>query len=520
MTRSRYCRLPAAVMTAGCSLLAVLTLLPACKTRPRGGVYIMRHKKPESPPAPAATPTAAAAAPSLGDPVYEQFVRPFFHKQGCDSTACHGAYRGGGMYLREPLGRNPKDYQSVLARLDRKNPEKSELVQKMLNQVGHEGGRNVDPKSCQYARLLAWIGQKADQPCTEPPPPELKPRFVREVAPALTALGCAAASCHGSGPARARFDLEGLNAVPAVTERAFFDVARYNTGNFATWRMALIRAADAADGVHKQKADPQSCAYRRLYSFLAKAPEQTCAVDAKPPTPLPSQEVFSTQVLPVLERRGCLQTACHGSGAGDMTLLPAESGPTAARHSYLVLLARVEDLGHIDDSTLLRTARNKEPHGGGQRLAGKGDCADDQLVAWLRSRPIRPCPPPQPPTYESFVSQMQPVLDRMTCTIAKCHGGAIPRFTLIRFATEPQQLQANYREVLGHIDYDYTPFSSIMLRMREPCAYAITAAWIERKPRPTCVLHDPDPSVFPQPDAEGNPVHPKTPPGPPPGVKL
>ncbi len=518
MNRSVFSRLPAVVLAGGCGLLAVLTVLSACKTRPRGGVYIVRHKKPES--IQAAAPPAAAAEPSIADATYEHFVRPFFHKQGCDSAACHGSYRGGGMYLREPSGRNRKDYESVLARLDRNNPEKSELVQKIRNEIGHEGGRNVDPQSCHYARLIAWIGQKPDMPCSEPPPPELKPRFVREVAPALSALGCAAASCHGGGPARARFDLQGLTAVPAEPERAFFEVMRHNPDRVAVWQLAPIRAADAADGVHKQKADPLSCAYRRLYGFLAKAPEQTCALNAPPPVPLPSLEVFTSQVLPVLERRGCLQSGCHGGGAGDMTLLSKDSGPEAARHSYLVLLARIEDLRHVDDSTLLRTARNKEPHGGGRRLGGKGDCADDQMAAWLSARPIKPCPPPQPPTYDSFVAQMQPVLDRMTCTISKCHGGAIPRFTLIRHATEPQQLQANYREVLGHIDYDYTPFSSIMLRMREPCAYAITAAWIERKPRPTCVLHDPDPSVFPQPDAEGNPVHPKAPPGPPPGVKL
>lgn len=523
MNRSLFFRAPAAVLAAGCGLLAVVTLLPGCKTRPRGGVYIMHHKKSDSPADTKPSPQAALAAlvqePHIRDLTYQRFVRPFLNKQGCDSTACHGSYRGGGMFLREQSGHNRKDYEAVLARLDRKNPDKSELVQKMLNQVEHNGGRNVDPNSCSYARLIAWIGERPDPGCTDPPPPDTQGLFAREVAPALSALGCAQTSCHGGGPPSARFDLTGLAAAPAQTEKARAELARLNTTGYP-WRSPILRAADGADGRHTQKADPLSCAYRRLYGFVAGAPSLTCELAAKTAERLPSLEVFTKQVLPVLGRRGCLQTACHGSGAGGMTLVPGEPGEPAALHSYLMLLAHVEDLGHIDDSTLLRTARNKEPHGGGQRLGGKGDCADDQLRAWLSSQPIKPCPPPQPPSYESFVAQMQPVLDKMTCTQARCHGGKVPRFTLVRQAKEPSQLLANYREVLGHIDYDYTPFSRIMLRMREPCAYAITAAWIEKKPRPDCVLRDPDPRVFPQPDESGEVVHPKVLPGPPPGTPL
>ncbi len=510
-------------LLAGCSLLAAVSALPGCKTRPRGGVYIRHAKKTE--PSPDRKPTTAEVVaelvkqPQIQDLTYQHFVRPLLSKQGCDSAACHGAYRGGGMLLRDPSGQDRKDYEAVLQRLDRSAPEKSELVQKITNQIAHNGGRNIDPKSCSYTRLIAWIGQQPDPQCSEPPPPELGARFSREVVPALVALGCAEKSCHGGGPPAARFDLQGLAASPIVADKALSELGRLNDRNYAVWRTSILRAADAGDGVHKQKADPLSCAYRRLYGFLAKAPELTCALPPSPPASLPSLQVFTTQVLPVLGRRGCVQTACHGGGAGDMTLVPGELGEPASLHSYLMLLARVEDLQHLDDSTLLRTARNQEPHGGGQRLGGKGDCADDQLVAWLRSQPIKPCPPPTPPSFASFVAQMQPILDKMTCTTPRCHGGAVPRFNLVKQAKELSQLQANYREVLGHIDYDYIPFSEIMTRMREPCAYARTAAWIEKKPQPTCALRDPDPSIFPRPDSDGNPVHPKAPPGPPPSLK-
>ena len=77
----------------------------------------------------------------------------------------------------------------------------------------------------------------------------------------------------------------------------------------------------------------------------------------------------------------------------------------------------------------------------------------------------------------------------------------------------------NYKAVLKEVDYDYTPFSGIMQRMREPCAYAVTGAWIEKKPRPSCTLRDPDPSIFPRRDDKGNIAHPRfetPPPAPPP----
>ena len=59
-------------------------------------------------------------------------------------------------------------------------------------------------------------------------------------------------------------------------------------------------------------------------------------------------------------------------------------------------------------------------------------------------------------------------------------------------------LESNYKETLAQINPDFAPLSEIMLRMREPCAYAQTAAWIEGDAKPACVMNDPDPSIFPR----------------------
>jgi hypothetical protein len=50
------------------------------------------------------------------------------------------------------------------------------------------------------------------------------------------------------------------------------------------------------------------------------------------------------------------------------------------------------------------------------------------------------------------------------------------------------------------------PFSQGMLRMREPCAYAVTGAWIEGTKKPDCPLVDPDPRLFPR--VAGQATHP------------
>jgi hypothetical protein len=427
-------------------------------------------------------------------------------KYGCDSAECHGTYRGGGLTLGPRDGSSLREYKALLERLDREHPEKSELVQKILNKVPHNGGRNIDEKSCDYAKLLAWIGKNPEPACSDPPPPDQSVRFAHEVAPALVTLGCADKACHGGGPAVVkRLDLSGLLANPPQTETARRELGSFYGGQYTVWTTPFMRAADASDGIHKQKpADPLSCAYRRLYGFYGKAPELTCELAPAKPAPRPSLEVFTTQVLPVLSRRGCVQGACHGSGAGGMTLVESQLGQPMALHDYILLLARVEDLANVSASTLLRTARNQEPHGGGQRLGGKGDCVDEQITAWLTGRPIKVCPPPTPPSYERFVAEMQPTLDKMTCTNPKCHGGSIPTFNLHRHAADPKDLMSNYRTVLTQIDYDYAPFSGVMLRMREGCAYLITQAWIEKKPKPSCVVHDPDPRVFPRRDESGN----------------
>src|SRR5262249_4743821 len=149
---------------------------------------------------------------------------------------------------------------------------------------------------------------------------------------------------------------------------------------------------------------------------------------------------------------------------------------------------------------------NDEPHGGGKRLGGEGDCRDAMLVDWVSGKPVRPCAPRPAPSFARFAAEVQPVLEKMTCTRAACHGEGRRVYHVAPHPDAPR-LDPHYRETVAQIDPDFAPLSEVMLRMREPCAYAVVTAWIEGAPKPSCVVQDPDPSIFPRLDDPGS-THP------------
>lgn len=516
-------------------LLAGAAAVAGCKSRDRNSVVIARKTpKPTAASQPAAPgPIAAAPLPApVGsgreDKAYWEVIRPMLSRHRCDSTECHGniTFRGG-FHLSISYQDGVNDYRVILNRIDRKAPEKSLLVQKLLNQVAHNGGKNLDEKSCDMQRLMAWIGQRPAPACIDPPPPDEVARFQREVMPALGALGCVEKACHGGEPrAMMRFDMTTLTAKQLRPELALLSFKLTAKQPLNSYQSPIVRAMNDEDGhpEHRRAIDKLSCAYRRIYGFIAQAPEATCDLkldtDGAFARSLPSFKDFKDHVVPGLHRRGCTENTCHGGGSGDMGLFSNLTIEQVPLHNYLVLTARIEDFAHPEKSTFLRTARNQEPHGGGKRLGGKGDCVDDIITTWLSHKTPGPCAPPPPPSYARYVTEVQPVLDRMTCTNKQCHGGGAAHFVLHPFAKEEKLLRWNFSEVIRQINRDFMPFSPVQLRMREACAYSIIGAWIEGRPKPSCVMSDPDPSIFPRRDNDGNLMHPQTEPGAPPATKI
>jgi hypothetical protein len=423
-------------------------------------------------------------------------------KHGCEATPCHGAFKGGGFYL--PGGADPRDFPQVLAQIDPARPAESKLWKKAVGLAPHNGGMNLAPGECDARRLLAWIGGDADPSCSDGSAqrPSDRPRFVRAVVPALRALGCATSPCHvGDAAARARLDLASLGPGGASGghDAAFESVKRSGLNRIVTWKSPVVKAAWGEGARAHRKVDLASCAYQELHAFVAGAPEIGCDRD---PSARPRLEDFLATVMPSLLKRGCSAPSCHGGGAGGMSLFDSAHDPHAGVHDYVMLAARIERGVPLEQSTLFRKARNMDPHGGGRRLGADGDCRDAMLVDWASRRPPRTCPPRAAPSYERFAAEVQPVLEKMTCTREPCHGAGR---RLYKVAPHPDAagLESNYRETLAQIDPDFAPISEVMLRMREPCAYAVVTAWIEGAPKPACVVADPDPASFPRLDDPG-----------------
>lgn len=526
------------VRRSAAAWLAV-ALLPvswlACQRSPRSGepangshngIRIAKNgvtQVPSGAAAPQAPAAPAAAARSEEALRYERDIRPIFVRRGCAGGSCHSAFRGGGFYF---TGNDERELPNVTARIDRKEPAKSEILLKATNVSQHNGGRNIAVDSCDYRRLLAWIEQKPDVKCTDDTPRDVQ-RFAREVVPALRALGCA--DCHSEpGAATQRLDLSLLKQAEAVaTEGAvspavqalFSQVSAMPQYPISPWANPLLRATLASDSTHKKVFDRRSCAFRRVYGYMAEAPELTCDVTREGATPgIPDFDVFVKQVYPALAKRACFDTTCHGGGVPEMMLRGShETEGLGGWHDYIMLTARIEDFAKPDKSTFLTTIRNEQPHGGGQRLGGSGDCVDDITTSWLHHKPILPCKKPVPPSYERFVAEVQPVLDKMTCTQNRCHGESLPHYVIRPFAKDAKTLRENYQWTLRKIDVEYMPFSEIMLRMREPCAYRKVGAWIENKPAITCEIITPPPSAFPK--LADNPQHQKMKPGAPPPAR-
>lgn len=403
-------------------------------------------------------------APLGPDARYAEVVRPLLTEAGCDAAPCHGRSPGPALYLRSASPEDLHDFKMIRDRIDPERPLESLLIRKALGE-NHQGGQNLDPSGCAVKRLAAWIGGQPDVACNLSKSDD----FARTAWPALEVLGCR--KCHQGGV----FDLTTVD-----TARAAF--RRFEPVSITPWLSPIIRAADGVDGVHTP-IRRDGCWFPVLYGWLAGSPAGSCT--ARDP---PDERALAEVVLPALGRRGCTDSSCHGGGAGNFALFPATS-PEALRHARLVLAARGE--------AMLATPRNLEPHGGGKRLGGPGDCVDDVLSAWLRRQPIPPCTPPPPPDLASFTTVAWPLLQHLTCPT--CHEGKVPLYVL-KPPVDAAALAANHAETLKFVDRDFTPLSPILLRVREACAYGRLSAWIEGEVPPDCVPGPVDPGAFPRVD--------------------
>lgn len=90
-------------------------------------------------------------------------ITPVFTRLGCNSGGCHGKTTGRGGFRLSLFGFTPRlDYESITReergrRVFPGAAERSLLLHKPLNVVPHGGGRRLDSRQPEYARLRRWI---------------------------------------------------------------------------------------------------------------------------------------------------------------------------------------------------------------------------------------------------------------------------------------------------------------------------------------------------------------------------
>jgi hypothetical protein len=233
--------------------------------------------------------------------------------------------------------------------------------------------------------------------------------------------------------------------------------------------LSLLRGAQGHPRVFEERRDTASD--RDLLEILA-----WIAGEPVPDEHAPPFDSFARDVQPVLERRGCTEPACHG-GPGSGVVL--EGGELGVLDNYVRLVAR------IASGRFPQKPRNVVPHGGGRRLGDAGDCSTESVTAWIERRAPAPCRPRVPPDRERFAQFVQPSLETLTCP--RCHKSDDLGFRLID-KPNSADLARNYEEVLAHVDLEYPPVSSVLLRIHESCMQARLLAWLDNVPDPGCTV--------------------------------
>lgn len=117
-------------------------------------------------------------------PQFQQHVVPLLGKLGCNGRACHGSFQGKGDFRLSLFGYDfIMDHKQLTAedvgRINLKEPAKSLVLQKPLEEIDHEGGKRFEPGSWQHRLLTRWIESGAQGV------PKTAPKFDRlEVTPA------------------------------------------------------------------------------------------------------------------------------------------------------------------------------------------------------------------------------------------------------------------------------------------------------------------------------------------------
>lgn len=410
------------------------------------------------------------AAIALDRASFESTILPILRRVGCGSGDCHGS---GLVSMHLSLGTasnfdGPTLFVQVQRRTNAQAPAQSLLLTKALGE-DHQGGQGIDRESCESRAILQWIQGGSPAPCPArvdhrtrageplaPLPPELDTTFTQ----------CASSRCHGGTVAPQ------LVAPTLTAHRAQNAVALFSfTEAYLPSTSRLLKAL-RGEGAHPAMVHtPDDPVWRQLAGWMSGEPVSQSTQSRWPG--------FAQTIQPILVRRGCSSSSCHGTRDNFLTIL---NTPEAIPDNYLRLLSS------IDARSFPRKPQNEQAHGGGRRLGGTDDCATRVIQRWISvpgATTFEPCVGMPPPDRERFASIILPALTTLTCP--RCHGAGLGGFWLTNVNTG-DELERNYQSVVAHVDLDFPPTSRVLARVREDCLQAKFLAWVGRAPDPGCTV--------------------------------
>ncbi len=98
---------------------------------------------------------------------FDTQVIPVLTRQGCNAGSCHGAAAGRGGFKLSLLGSSgARDYDAIVQQLEGRrvnlaDPDKSLLLRKPSEQLGHEGGLALPDDSRAFELIQRWINEGA-----------------------------------------------------------------------------------------------------------------------------------------------------------------------------------------------------------------------------------------------------------------------------------------------------------------------------------------------------------------------
>ena len=213
--------------------------------------------------------------------------------------------------------------------------------------------------------------------------------FGEKVLPMLQG-NCAAAGCHAAPEGQKGFTVWAQAAVGDCGYAQTFNSLSDFIDLASPSNSAVIVSVSGALATHPFILPPEDERYTTLLDYITKASQLFIADGGAGSTPPPGASpfdyaVFQTAIQPILdtaEDRGCAQSACHGTGAGNFRLTAAPARDSAEMEANFIEVTRRMNLASPETSLFYLQATTR--HGANASVLASRQQAE-AILAWIKT---------------------------------------------------------------------------------------------------------------------------------------